>query len=354
VSYPEAELWLMMAWGLLLGVCPMRHRWLSPDGHKGRILPCVEFWHPQHLRHDQVTKQWYIRANVGEQSYGVGQEIPIAPGDGTWMLHMPFGEHRPYMLGLWRGLAKLKLVKDLAIQDWSKHGEKGSVHVIESQPTGEGVRTQPGNDKDGKDESAQKVYERGKNAVVALPTGLTLKLVEGKGEASKLYEGQIDVANDAFAVTIRGGNLTTSVESGSKAAAEVQERTGDFVNLRFDAETLATTLHTQSLFWWAEFNFSDGRLAPWPDYPVAPQRNLGSYADVITKMGAACDALELLGFEVDREGMLEEFELQEFIKPGKRPPAPEPTAPGAAKAEPAPAPKPEDGGQDSKKTPEQQ
>lgn len=350
-SYPESELWLMVAWGLLLGVAPFRHNWQQRPGHKNRVLPCPEFWHPQHLRYDTHDRKWKMRVQAGA-GFGTATELEINPGDSMWILHMPFGSHRPWALGMWRALAKWKLVKELAIEDWSKHGEKGSVLVVESQATGEGFRTQPGNDAKGAEESAQRIYDRGKNAVVSLPTGRTLKLVEGKGQASQLYSGLIDKANEGFAITIRGGNLTTSVEGGSKAAAEVQERTGDFVNLRFDAETLATTLHTQSLPWWADFNFGDPLLAPWPDYPVAPQRNLGAFADVITKVGDACDRLELLGFEVDRAALLEEFELQEFIGPGKRPepPVPEP----GAETEGAPAPAPEDGGQDSKKTPEQE
>src|SRR6185436_16131777 len=148
------------------------------------------------------------------------------------------------------------------------------------------------------------------------------KLVEAKGNAYQLYESAKDAANDAFAVCIRGGNLTSSTQEGSLAAAEVQERTGDFVNLRFDAETTANTLHGQSLPTWAQWNFGDKSLAPWPNYPVAPQRNLNNFALTITSFVSAIDGLELLGFEVDRQGAIDEFELTEFVKPGKRPPAP--------------------------------
>jgi hypothetical protein len=99
----------------------------------------------------------------------------------------------------------------------------------------------------------------------------------------------------------------------------VQERTGDFVNLRFDAESTTTTLHDQSLVHWAEWNYGDRNLAPWPDYPVAPQRNLKNFAETIEAFNKACKELESNGFEVNRQAMLEEFELQEFVLPGAKP-----------------------------------
>jgi hypothetical protein len=338
VSYPEDELWLMLAWGLMLGAAPMRHRPQYIDGHDGRLLPCPEFWHPAAgLRQDQQTQEWKIR--VASTGNTTGVEETLTPGDGTWILHMPFGKHRPWDLGFWKCLAWWKLLKDMGRSDWARHMEKGSLLVLTKTLVGQSAPALLGNTKQQRDDSAQALYDRGKNAVAALAVGEDLKLLEAKGEASKLYDSAKDAANDAFAVCIRGGNLTTSVDGGSKAAAEVQERTGDFVNLRFDAETTANTLHKQSLPYWAQWNFSDRGLAPWPNYPVAPQRNLGAFADNISKFNTFVAELELNGFEVDREKALEEFELNEFVKAGKKPALPKveaTTAPAPANdAEPA-------------------
>ncbi len=339
VSYPESEMWLMLAWGLLLGSAPMRHVPKYVDGHDGRLLPCPEFWHPAAgLRFDQTTREWKIRVATSGSDYGT--EETITPGDGTWVLHMPFGKHSPWELGFWKCLAWWKLLKDYGRGDWARHMEKGSLLVltqavnVQNMPTG----SLP-DSKMIRDQSAMDLYQRGKDAVAALPVGKDLKLIEARGESYKLYESAKDAANDAFAVCIRGGNLTTSVDGGSKAAAEVQERTGDFVNLRFDAETTTNTLYSQSLPWWAAWNFGDRSLAPWPNYPVAPQRNLKNFAETITSFTVAIDELEILGFEVDRQGALDEFELHEFVKPGKRPPAPvvAPVAPANDNGAPSPA-----------------
>lgn len=358
VSYPESELWLMLAWGLLLGIAPMRHKPQYIDGHDGRLLPCPEFWHPAAgLRQDPLTREWKIRVATNGSDFG--EEQTIEAGDGTWILHMPFGKHRPWELGLWKCLAWWKLLKDYGRGDWARHMEKGSLLVLTQAAPVLGVPTGAPDSKAVRDDSAMALYQRGKDAVAVLPVGKDLKLVEAKGQAHQLYESAKNSANDAFAVCIRGGNLTTSVgDGGSKAAAEVQERTGDFVNLRFDSETTSNTLHGQSLPWWAQWNFGDKSLAPWPNYPVAPQRNLKNFAETITAFTVSIDGLELLGFEVDRQSAIDEFELTEFVKPGKRPPPPTVVTTGAPapandNSNPAPAPAPSETPPPGPATPEQ-
>ncbi len=317
-SYPETELWLMLAWGLMLGAAPMRHKPRYDDDHGGRLLPCPEFWHPAAgLRQDRQTGEWKVRVAKTGNDYGVDETI--VPGDGTWIFHTPYGKHRPQDLGLWKQLCWWKLLKDYGRSDWARNMEKGSLLVLTQSSAIQNGPPQLADTKQQRDDSAANIYQRGKDAVAALPVGKDLKLVETSGKAQELYSSGIELANDAFAIAIRGGNLTTSVEGGSKAAAEVQERTGDFVNLRWDAEALSTTLHDQTLVWWAEWNFGDRRLAPWPDYPVAPQRNLKNFAETITAFTKATTDLETQGYEVDRQKALDEFELSEFVKPGKKP-----------------------------------
>lgn len=332
-SYPEEELWLMLAWGLLLGVCPMRHDPQYLEGHGGRLLPCPQFWHPAAgLRFDQPTGTWKIRVSSSPSDlYGVEQTIE--PGGGTWILHTPYGKHRPWELGLWKQLCWWKLLKDYGRSDWARNMEKGSLLVLLQSSTPGVPPPQLADTQATRDASAANLYQRGKDAVASLPVGKDLKLIETSGKAQELYSSGVDAANDAFAIAIRGGNLTTSVEGGSKAAAEVQERTGDFVNLRFDAETTSNTLHKQSLPWWAQWNFGDKTLAPWPAYPIAPQRNLGAFANTLQGFNKAVADLEANGFEVDRQGAIDEFELNDFVKPGEKPALPK----VETKAAPAPA-----------------
>jgi phage gp29-like protein len=344
-AYPESELSQIDAWGLLLGVAPARQRWDVFEDHGGRVLPVPEFWHPQHLRQDQATREWKIR--VARSGLDTGTEETLVPGDGTWMLHTPYGRNRPWAWGLWRGLAPLVLLKHLAFTDWAIHGEKGALLVgTEQRMPNSGLQTPGESTKDLRQALANDLYQRGRDGVAILPAGFDLKLVEASANTRNIYEAQINMANEAITIAIRGGNLTTSVQGGSRAAAEVQERLGDNVNLRFDAQSLTTTVHDQSLVWWAEFNFGDRKLAPWPVYPVEEEEDLKAKVESEEKAFTVVKQAEDLGFEVDRTAFLEEHKIT-WAKPGAKPVPPKqpptPPVPTPANGEPAPAAQPASG-----------
>jgi len=164
---------------------------------------------------------------------------------------------------------------------------------------------------------AQDIYDRGREAVVVLPPGYDLKLVEATANTENIFNAQIKMANTAIAILVRGGNLTTEISdgAGSRAASETQERLGDDAKLAFDNETLTTTIHDQSLVWWAEFNFADRTLAPWPAYPIEAEEDLKSKVATELQSFDALQKAEALGFEVDREAFLREHGI-EWAKPG--------------------------------------
>jgi phage gp29-like protein len=175
-------------------------------------------------------------------------------------------------------------------------------------------------------ELASDIYNRGREAVVVLPTGFDLKLLEATANTKNIYEAQIRMADEAIAVAVRGGNLTTMVDGGSRAAIEGQERRGDQAKLAFDAQSLTTTIHDQSLTWWAEFNFGDRRLAPWPSYPVEPDKDIKAAADSANSALDAAKKASDMGFDNDRQAFVEEFGLSGWLKPGASTNPPDTTA----------------------------
>jgi len=324
-SYPEAENSLLVIWGILLGLAPARQRWDNGGkDHDGRVLAKPAFWHPRHLRLDQ-SDRWMTRI-AASSGFETG-EIELAPGNGEWILHTPYGPNRPWSMGLWRGLALLRLFKWYAIQDWARVGEKAGILVATADKEVETSHEQ-------RAALAKDIYSAGRDAVAVLPPGFDLKLVATVANSKEIFDAQIAMANEAIAVSIRGGNLSTKVVEGSRAAAEVQERTGDQAKLRFDAQAFTTTIHDQSLVWWAEFNFGDSGLAPWPVYPVEAKKDLKAKADTMAVAVTAAKELESLGLELDREKFAEEFELSDFVKVADGPapklvlPMQQPPAPG--------------------------
>lgn len=337
-SYPEAESGLILRWGIVLGYAPARHTWEMVEGHDGRVLPCPEFWHPQHTRFDWPSRMWKTWVQGANSPAGANQEIDLVPGDGDWLMHRPYGKNRPWAWGLWRALAPLVLLKHLAREDRARAGEKSALLVgtVEEDLDSGGDVPVPAAEL--RRQLADEIKRRGRDGVVMLPAGFDLKLVQVAAGTNELSDAQIEMANEAIAVNIRGGNLSTVVKEGSNAAAESQERTGDQGKLRFDAQAWTTTVHDQSLTHWAERNFGDRQLAPYPVYPVEPKKNLKVEADTANGALDAAKKATDLGFKLDRPGFIDEFELDGWLKPGEDLPKPAPVAPtGAPTPPPAPA-----------------
>jgi hypothetical protein len=309
-SYPETDLATMVTWGTVLGVAPMRHRWLSPPGHGGRVLPLPEFWHPQHLRFDWGTREWKIKVQADAHSQPIEEVLNI--GDGTWILHTPYGVHRPWAFAPWRGLARWVLLKWYAISDWAKASEKSSLLVGTSDVKVNSSAPQ-------RDQLANDIYARGREGVAILPPGFDLKLLSMVSNTEAIFRQQIEMADTAIAIAIRGGNLTTEVQAGSRAAAEAQERLGDDVKRRFDGQALTTTLHDQSLVYWAWHNFGDPMLAPWPVYPTGPKRDMHRKAVSLSVAIGALERAAALGVNVDQQAFIDEFEMTGIFTPGPGP-----------------------------------
>ncbi len=322
-SYPESELEQLHTWGLLLGVAPGRHQWRENEDHGDRLLPYPEFWYPESLQQDLTTQVWSICDSTNRRH-------TLTPGDSEWLLHTPFGRNRPHARGLWRSLKNWVLLKRLAMTDLSRLGKKGATAVGESPD---------GSTYEQRQELAKAIAESEDDAVIILAAGFKLELLQLTAGSQQVYDAQIKLADLAIAIRIRGGNLSTNVtDSGSRAATDSQQKTGDDAKLKFDAGTLSTTTHDQSLVWWAEFNFGDRGLAPWPVWPVEPDEDLKAKVETEGKSFETCERAEKLGFEVDRKKFLEVHKI-EWAAPGTVPPKPTipPPVPGTPPA-------PSDGG----------
>lgn len=334
-SYPESELKQIHTWALLLGIAPGRHNWEAREDHAKRLLAKPRLWYPQTLEFSWQDYQWSVADRDG------GRHVVVA-GDGEWLLHTPYGTQRPWAYGLWRRLALLVALKRLAIIDWGRHSGNGATTVV-TAPTGSTKEQR----KELADALANAANE---DPIVVLPVGYTMELIEVEANTKDIYDAQISVANNSIAIAIRGGNLSTNVQGGSRAAAETQKKTGDDAKLKFDATSLTSTLHDQSLVWWAQFNFGDPKLAPWPIYPVEPDEDMGDRAQMIATLADGLTKLDTLGYDFDLKKLQEEFGLT-FINGRPRetrvptpaaPPGADPAKPGEKKPDPKkPAPKKE-------------
>lgn len=320
VGWPKAELRKLVQWGILLNVAPFRQQWSTVKDqsgrvqHGGRVLPFLRFWSPETLQFDFRKREWSTATEGGPR-------IPVVPNDGTWGLHSPRGIERPWADGLCWSVARWVLIKALAQQDQTRHGEKASM-VVGTSPEGSTIEQRK--------KLAAEIIESGNEAVVLLAYGYDLKLLEVAANTDAIYGAQIRMADAAIAILFRGGDLTTQVgDKGSRAAAEVQARTGDNAKLRDDAEGLSDTTNGQSLNWWAEFNFGDSGLAPWPAFPVDPPEDKAKRAEKDKNAGDALKTFVGLGFGFDAAKYKQTYDLPYLTTWEKpEPVVPPPPAPG--------------------------
>lgn len=320
---PESESALVLMYGLLAGCCPVQLNWWEIVNGKpvarvrhGRNVPRIEAWSVSSLRFDFSAHAWQVDVGATAQDF-----VPFLPGNGQDALFAPFSERRPWMHGLWRGLAPWWLLKQYARSDFGRAGETAASTSIEADPAIE-------NSEDLRKQLAESVAQLTRDGVIALPPGYSIKLIEASATTHEIYNRQIALANEAFAIAGLGHNLTTQVESGSLAAASV----GQDVKLElrcFDAEAWSTFAHDQVNTPWAKCNFGNGELAPWPLYPVQPPKDRTARAQQLSTLA---DALAKLPPDADKRALLEEFEvpmLSEEEVQKQREQAPTPPTPGA-------------------------
>jgi phage gp29-like protein len=250
---PEHELADLQTWGLLLGVGLAELVWTTNE--RGRVIPRLKCWDPRWLRWDWQQRRWMLRTDDEG-------EIEIAPGGGKWVVYTPYGTSRPWSKGLWRGLAKWWLLKGFSLTDWARHSE------MHGSPIRVGVAPE-GSQPEDREHFADDLASLGSDTSIVAPPGYELRLLEATAKTWEQFPKQIETANAELSILLVGQNLTSEVQGGSFAAAKIHQNIRDDL-IRFDAEALATCLHDQVLTWWAEFNFGDAGLAPWPQWDTKP------------------------------------------------------------------------------------
>lgn len=303
-AYDEAVLGQLLLWGRLLGVGLAQQNWRILPDHGNREIPVVENWHAQHLRWDPRERRWMVRVGDG------GQEAAAAPGDGKWIIFTPYGANRPWAHGLWRGMSRLWLLKQYALDDFGTHSE------AHGNPMRVGIPPKAGEANHGnkklREELASDLADMASSSSIVLPPGFDFRLVEATANTFEMFVKQIDMANAGMSIMAIGSNLPTEVGNGAQTGATAQNLVRvDYK--RADAEVLSTTTHDQTLTWWAEFNFAARGLAPWPEWEIEPKADLQARAVLVKTVADAIDKFGEAGAPVDVSAILEEFEIKERV-----------------------------------------
>ena len=269
---PDSELALLAADGDELGVAV--GQMLAVEGRSHKRLCRLE---PEFLVFNWAENQWYYQS--------VGGMLPITPGDGTWVLHVPGGAMAPWNHGLWRALGRAYIRKDhaaLSKDNW----EAKLAHParVATAPLGASNEQSQG--------WFQKVMAWGINTVFGLTPGYDVKLLESNGQGADSFRETIAEQNREIMILIAGQTVTTDGGTGFANADIHKSIRSDIIETT--AGALAYTVNTQILPAWTVTEFGEDALLAGGvviEWDVTPPKDRNSEA---TSLVTTANAITLL------------------------------------------------------------
>jgi phage gp29-like protein len=299
---PEEEQEMALQWRWMLGLTLARLEWWEDNPaastpeqardlpkvariRNGRNVPRLTVWNPRCLRYDWPSRLWFVRLDDGT-------EEPITDGMNGWILWTS-SRLRPWLNGLWRGLAPMFLLIGFALQDWRDQSEKFAQGVA--------VLTGPAAHDD---EFRVKLVDDWRNAgargAVYLPENTELKIFELTANNWETFEAQIRLAQTSITISILGSNLPTEVSSsGAGTGATAQQEVRQDIKSG-DARMWETFGHVSVMRPWAKANYLTPDVAPWITVKVEPPEDEKQFAEAAEKAALAMQNLEELQAPYDR------------------------------------------------------
>jgi hypothetical protein len=289
--FPPSEVTAIEADGDVLGVgvgelCPV----------EGRDYPVLVRLDPEFLQYVWTENRWYYISRVGR--------IPITPGDGRWVLHIPGGRIAPWRWGMWPALGRSFINKEHAIATRASliASVANPARVIESAQ--------------GATEQQRKAFfghvaRWGPNTVLELPVGWQAKILELTGRSYEVFQAEIDTCDRDYMVAVAGQIVTTTGGAGFQNSDVQRVIRSDLI--KASAENLAYTLNTQGiplfvLTRYGEAALEAGTSVEWdtsqPKDLEAEARTIQGLADGLLKMS---QALMGTGREVDVDRLFARF-----------------------------------------------
>lgn len=315
---PEAEFVQMVVWGQLANFGPGRLKWWDKDARgayrprirNSRVVPALEFWHPRLFRLDLSARQWIAKVETPDSgTIPVDRAIDFTSGE--FVAFCPWGGAGDVSRGLWIAAAKLWLLKQYAIRDWATLGSRlgNPIKVIEYALGSQGVDVRADGGADAKRKQlVTEIAAMGKQGVISLSPGFTMKLLAVPATSAAMFKDQIDTVNTALAILFLGQNLTTEIKGGSLAAAQVAALILGHLR-KFDANCESTFVRESILSLWSSINFGTADAAPWLSRNVEPPEDKKSAADVMLIVARAVEIFERIGWIQDKAATAERYQL---------------------------------------------
>lgn len=288
----------------------------------GELVPVAGREYPLFVRHDPEflvyrwdQNRWYFRSLAGL--------LPITPGDGRWVLHVPGGRVAPWQHALWRAVGKAWIRKDHASLNKDAWEQKlANPARVAVAPHGASEAQ--------KQSWWRKVMAWGVNTVFGVTPGYDVKLLESNGRGYESFEKTIAASNTEIIVALAGQTVTVDGGTGFANADVHKSIRADLIKETADA--LAYTVNTQILppyiaARWGEDAIVDGAVVEWD---VTPPKDATSGATVLSSVAGAITALTSAlapyGKAPDVDGICAQFGVKVIDLPANSAPAAAATA----------------------------
>jgi phage gp29-like protein len=312
--FPREQVSELLHWGRFLGVGVAEILWDYSDPTFATFT--IRVWHPQFLRWNYTKGIYQIRTR--DELVDLPSTEENGASDGKWILYTPYGFRSPWRRALIRPLAMLYLCRQWAMRDWSRYSEKHGmpadvVEIPDNAPDDEKAKVMTD------------VANRGSEAALFFPVpadekarGYKFSIVEAMGRSVEVFEKLLSKVEVDIAVTVLGQNLTTEVQGGSRAAADVHD--GVRADKLLEDAGIADCLREQGLVHWTEKNWGDVDLTPRVRYIVEEPDDALKEAQTLEAVGVAITALQLAGLDIDTDAIAEQWDIpMQPTQPGADP-----------------------------------
>lgn len=281
----ESSMAQLHRWGVMLfGLAQ-----LTWDTSVTPWVPHIVPFHPRYTYYQFVFRKLIAITLDGQ--------MPVTPGDGHWVLHAPFGEHRGWMSAAMPALAQPWIQRNFAYRDAARYCERHGFPMLRAKVPAAADPRQIATLRNA-------LVNVGQESVLELPqavdgqTGYDVDYLEPTSATWECFGESIRLCDADITLALLGQNLTTEVKEGSFAAARVH---GDVRQafIEFDNRALAQTIYTQIARPFALLNYGDADLAPWTSRDIMPYEDNASLAQTFSSFAAAVLALRNAGVELE-------------------------------------------------------
>ena len=250
--FTEEILEQIMQWQTFLGfaLCEIEWTYLEDDGY---YVPFLKVWHPYYVWYRVDTRKYQVITS----DHGT---VDVDLNDPKWLLLTPFGSYRGWIRGAVRSCGPCWIVRQFARRDWARFSE---IHGLPIKM----IKSPAQADARDKARFQSQVSNMGSSSTISLPQqagsdgeGWMLELLEAKDTSWQAFPGLIDHCNDSITLAIRGTNLTSQVQGGSYAAAQVHQ---DEDSVYADSDCAKLCERAEWLFrQFCSYNFGNSDLCP--------------------------------------------------------------------------------------------